>query len=353
MADKQQRRTTSSATASPAPSQTAAVATAKTPPAPPPSPAGYFPDLGMKDETGAYGAMNSGPRTEPVRGIVEHRTESPTMDAARNSYAHQVATHGSIGAHYLIGTEGETSLTVPTDKKTSHVRGNQDKAWKGANAWAIGIENVGMPAKIDPDKDVHEQVDRLTLSPEMKKRLLAMPEPALKQSLADGKNKKGVMQYALHTDITGPQKRANYNLVNQLTATNHLNPATDVKGHEQVDYKTTGEGEPIIEFLAAMRDVPAKIAALEARIAKMQADPQSSAEELGKLKALLAREQGSRAAVTADKTPAENLAMEGEKTLAPEGVTPTGPAHAREADRTDYYDHFWARKQALDAAASP
>lgn len=359
MADKQTRRVPSPAKAlqgpandRPGPARApAAPAKAKAPPAPPPPPAGFFPDLGMKDETGAYGAMNSGSRSLPVAGIVEHRTESPTMDSARNSYAQQVKTGGSVGAHYLIGQGGETSLTVPTDKKCSHVRGNQDKAWKGANAWSIGIENVGMPAKIDPNKDVHEQVKGLTLPPAMKKRLLEMKEPALKSSLADGKDAKGVMQYALHTDIPGPQKRANYNLVNQLTAAHGLDPATQVKGHEVVDYKTTGEGEPIIEFLAAMRDIPTKIAALEARIAKMEADPAASPETVTKLKALLAKEKASRAAVEADKTPAENLALEGEKTLAPEGAAPEGPAHAREADRTDFYEHFWDRKQGLDSAA--
>lgn len=155
--------------------------------------------------------------------------------------------------------------------------------------------------------------------------------------------------WAIHTDLPGPQKRANQNLVTQLTATHGLNPATQVKGHEQVDYKTTGEGEPIIEFLAAMRDLPSKIAALEARVASLEGDPKSPQEELVKLKALLTREKATQQAVAADKTPAENLALEGEKTLTEEGQ-PVGPAHDRERDRVDFYDHFWARKQGLDAA---
>lgn len=358
MADKQPRRAPSTAKAAPAASHDrpaaavspAAAPKAKAPPAPPPPPAGLFPNLGMKDETGDFGKMSSGNRTVPTAGIVEHRTESPTMESARNSYRKQVKTGGSIGAHYLIGQNGDTSLTVPTDKNPSHVRGNLDKGWKGANEWAIGIENVGMPTLLDGGKDMHEQVGKLNLTPAMRKRLLAKDEKSLKESLADTDDKKRKI-WAIHEDIPGPQKRANQNLVTRLTAEHNLDPVTQVRGHEQVDSKTTGEGEPIIEFLAAMRDIPSKIAALEARIAKMEADPAASPQELTKLKALLAKEKASRAAVEADKTPAENLALEGEKTLAPEGVAPEGPAHAREADRADFYDHFWDRKQGLDSAA--
>lgn len=352
MAAKDQRRTTTRAQApktAPVPKATAA-ARPKEPPAPPAPPAGLFSNLGMRDETPAFGAMNSGDRSQPVGGIVEHRTESPTMESARNSYRSQVAKGGSVGAHYLIGTDGSTSLTVPTDKKTSHVRGNKEKEWKGANAWSIGIENVGMPAKIDGDKDVHKQVEALTLPPAMRKRLLATDEKTLKSQLDDGVEG-GKRQYALHTDIPGAQKRANHNLIGQLATANHLDPATQVRAHEDVDYKTTGEGEPIIEFLAAMRDIPAKIAALEARVAALQKSG-GSGEEIETLKALLDREKATQRAVALDKTPAENLALEGEKTLAPEGAAPEGPAHEREQQRVEFYDQFWARKQALDAAAT-
>ncbi len=349
MAGKEQRRA-SAKTPAPAPQAPTVAPKAKPVPEPPAPPAGLFPNLGMNDETAAFGKMNSGDRSKPIAGIVEHRTESPTMESARNSYRGQVAKGSSVGAHYLIGTDGATSLTVPTDKKTSHVRGNKDSDWKGANAWSIGIENVGMPAKIDGDKDVHKQVAGLSLPPAMRERLLGMDEAALKTQLEDGVEG-GKRQYALHTDIPGPQKRANYNLVNQLTAAHGLDPATQVKAHEQVDEKTTGEGEPIIEFLSAMRDIPSKIAALEARIAKMQADGGPEGAIAG-LTALLHREQATQRAIAADKTPAENLALEGEKTLAPEGGSAEGPAHEREQQRVDFYDNFWARKLALDAAAT-
>ena len=125
------------------------------------------------------------------------------MESARNGYRSQVAKGGSIGAHYLVGADGQTSLTVPTDKNRSHVRGNRDKVWRGANAWSIGIENVGMPAQFDGAKDFHAQVESLELSPELRKRLLAMSEPALKSALADGKDDDRKPLWAVHTDIPG------------------------------------------------------------------------------------------------------------------------------------------------------
>ncbi len=346
---KQQRRVSANAqTQAPAVAPVAQKAAPKAPAAPPAPPAGFFPELGMKNETADFGKMSSGNRTVPTAGIVEHRTESPTMESARNSYRNQVKTGGSIGAHYLIGQNGDTSLTVPTDKNPSHVRGNLDKGWKGANEWAIGIENVGMPTLLDGGKDMHEQVGKLNLTPAMRKRLLAKDEPSLKSSLADTDDKKRKI-WAIHEDIPGPQKRANQNLVTRLTAEHNLDPVTQVRGHEQVDSKTTGEGEPIIEFLAAMRDIPTKIAALESRVAAMESDPAASKDELTRLKALLAREKATQHAVAVDKTPAENLALEGEQTLGEDGQA-TGPAHDRERARVEFYDNFWSRKQGLDAA---
>ena len=99
-----------------------------------------------------------------------------------------------------------------------------------------------------------------------------------------------------------------------------------------------------------MRDIPSKIATLGARVATLEADPASSKDELKELRALLARKKATQQAVALDKTPGENLTLEGESTLAVDGE-PSGPAHDRERDRADFYDHFWARKQGLDAAA--
>ncbi|MDP2306878.1 MAG: peptidoglycan recognition family protein [Pseudomonadota bacterium] len=308
---------------------------------PPPPPAGLFPGMGIQDETKEFGPLASRDREGAPQGVVLHRTESPTMESARNSYRTQIEKGNHVGAHYLVGKEGETSLTVPTDKVASHVRGNKDEAWKGANGWSVGIENVGMPSKIDPKKDIRAQVKALELPPAMKARLLGLSDKELKATLKDGGNE-------MHQDITGPQKRSNWNLVNALSKAHGFDIGTKVQAHEEVDHKTLGEGEPIKEFVSAMQAWPEKLKALGARIAKMQADPKHDPKALEQLVAQLEKDQATWAAVQADKTPAENTALDAEKIL----ETP-GPATAREADRSSFYKEFWPRSQALDKAGTP
>ena len=282
------------------------------------------------------GALASRDRTEDVRGVVVHRTESSTMESTRNSYRERIKSGDHVGAHYLIGKEGETSLTVPTDKVAWHVRGNKDDDWKGANAWSIGIENVGMPTKIAKDKPLRPQVEALSLPPAMRARLLAMDDKQLKAALAD-------CDYEVHTDITGPQKRSNWNLVGAIARDKKLDIGTQVQAHEDVDYKTLGEGEPIKEFLGAMQEWPKKIAALEKKVQELR--QKGSPEDLAKAEAALAQAKASWDAVSRDKTPAENNALEGERLLGQ-----PGDATAREGERTRFYNDFWPRTQALDKA---
>lgn len=323
-----------------APAAAPAKAPGKAKEAPPP-PAGLFPGMGIQDETQEFGPLASRDREGAPRGVVLHRTESPTMESARNSYRTQMKKGNHVGAHYLVGKEGETSLTVPTDKVASHVRGNKDEDWKGANGWSVGIENVGMPSKLDPAKDLRPQVEALALPPAMKARLLGLTDKQLKATLKDGGNE-------IHQDITGPQKRANWNLVGALSKAHGIDIGTNVQAHEDVDHKTLGEGEPIKEFISAMQAWPDKLKTLAARIATMQADPKHDPKVLEQLVAQLEKDKATWAAVQADKTPAENTALDAEKIL----ETP-GPATAREADRSQFYDQFWPRTQALDKAGAP
>jgi N-acetyl-anhydromuramyl-L-alanine amidase AmpD len=308
---------------------------------PPPPPAGLFPGMGIQDETQEFGPLASRDREGAPEGVVLHRTESPTMESARNSYRTQMKKGNHVGAHYLVGKEGETSLTVPTDKVASHVRGNKDDDWKGANGWSVGIENVGMPAKVDAKKELRPQVEALDLPPAMRTRLLGLTEKQLKATLADGGNE-------IHQDITGPQKRSNWNLVNALSTAHGFDIGTKVQAHEDVDHKTLGEGEPIKEFVSAMQAWPEKLKALGARIAAMRADPKHDPKALEQLVVQLEKDEATWKAVQADKTPAENTALDAEKIL----ETP-GPATAREADRKGFYDKFWPRTQALDKAGAP
>jgi len=338
MGDKTPRRSRDSQPSKPAPA--AIQENPKLPKAPPPPPAGLYSDLGVKDETKEFGDLASRDRSEDPRGVVLHRTESPTMESARNSYRDQMANGNHVGGHYLIGENGDTSLTVPTDKVVAHVRGNKDAGWKGANAWSVGIENVGMPTKLNPKGDLREQVKAQDLSPDMRARLLALPDNKLKAALADS-------GYELHHDISGPQKRANWNLVNRLATDHKLDVGSQVQAHESVDEKTLGEGEPIKEFLGAMQAWPKKIAALEAKIAKLQAQPDADAGTIERLNAELTRDKATWQAVQSDKTARENTQLEAEKMM-----EQPGEATAREQNRADFYNDFWSRTQALNEAAS-
>lgn len=339
MPGKSQRKTTHTGT-------DAVVAEGKTdkkdpkPKPPPPPPQGLFTDLGVKDETKEFGALSSGDRTQDIRGVIVHRTESSTMESTRNSYRTQIEKGNHTGAHFLIGKEGETSLTVPTDKVPYHVRGNKEKEYKGANQWTVGIENVGMPTKIDPDGDVRKQVEALDLPPGMRARLLAMDDKTLKATLKDCENE-------VHTDITGGQKRANWNLVNKLATTHGLDVGTDVRAHEHVDEKTLGEGEPITEFLGEMRQRGDKLQKLEEKLVEMAKDPEVDEAKLAQAKALLEQQKAAWTAVQADKTPQENNALAGEE------IVGKGPANEREERRKQFYAQFWPQTQAINELLKP
>ena len=95
MGDKTPRRSRDSQPSKPAPA--AIQENPKVPKAPPPPPAGLYSELGVKDETKEFGDLASRDRSEDPRGVVLHRTESPTMESARNSYRDQMAN----GNHFL------------------------------------------------------------------------------------------------------------------------------------------------------------------------------------------------------------------------------------------------------------
>ena len=276
----------------------------------------------MRDETGSFGKLGYGSRTDST-GVVLHRTESPSMQSTRNAYTDRVNKGSNVGAHYLIGQEGETSLTVPTNKNVGHTRGNKDRSHRNDNRNTIGIENVGMASQLSRRGNLRAQVEGLNLPPEMRKRLLALSDSKLKQTMRD-------TQYLVHTDVTGPQKRANWNLVNALKD-EHDFTLDDVYAHEQVDYKTLGEAEPLVEFFAARRRWPAMLQALRD---KAENDPA--------LKGVLAQEEATWAALQVDGTQAEKNAVDGEKILGE-----PGPAQEREADRAAFYDQFWSRYERL------
>ena len=275
-----------------------------------------------------FGALGYGQLRDPSE-VVLHQTDSSTADSTRGAYDNRVKNGQHIGAHYLIGKDGETSLTVPTDRKVAHA--------KGHNSTAIGIENVGLHNSVNPRGDLHAQIEAMNLTPGLKEELLALSPAQLRSRMsANGNN--------IYEDITGPQKRSTWNLLGKLSDDHGLDLEADVHAHEHIQAKTIGEGENVEEMVDAMVAWPAKIDALRARIDGLKADaapPESYAE----LEALLAEQQANFAAVEADATVAEENALEGEAILGE-----PGPATAREERRVAFWDAFYENMAALDAA---
>ena len=90
----------------------------------PPQTPGLYDGLYITDETGTYGALGRTQRRGDPTEVILHQTGSNDADSARRAYSQRIREGSSIGAHYLIDREGETSLTVPTDRVVSHAVGH-------------------------------------------------------------------------------------------------------------------------------------------------------------------------------------------------------------------------------------
>lgn len=292
---------------------------------------GMYPQIGMQDETDRFKGLGAHPRRGDPSGVILHQTDSHDGDAVRRAYDQRIQQGSSVAAHYLIDKDGTTGLTVPTNEVAYHAIGH--------NSTDVGIEVVGRANRLDRHGDFHAQIEALDITPRLKERLLAMSPAELKQTMRDN-------GYAIYGDITGPQKRATWNLLQQLTGEFGLDMKDDVQAHEHVQAKTIGEGENVEEMVDTMVAWPDKIAALEARIAELEAqggDPQTLAE----LQERLATEKVLFDAVSRDKTAAENNALEGEGLLGE-----TGPATEREGLREQFWDGFYPHMEGLQEMIS-
>ena len=290
---------------------------------------GMYAGLGIEDRTDDFGDLGARKRRNDPNEVILHQTMSTSGESTEDAYAQRVQRGEHVGAHYLIDEEGQTSLTVPTDEIVYHAVGH--------NSNAIGIENVGMPAQVSQRSDMHAQIEALNLSPQLKARLLAMDEPTLKRTLADNGN-------YIYQDITGPQKRANWNLLRAIAAEHGISLDDGVDSHEHVQAKTVGEGENIEEMVDAMVAWPGKLDQLEQRIADVRAESSPDRALLRRMSAELASQRAAYAAVEVDKTIQENNALEGEGVLGA-----GGPATDREALRVTFWNEFFPRMQRLDA----
>ncbi|MFK7927816.1 MAG: N-acetylmuramoyl-L-alanine amidase [Myxococcota bacterium] len=282
----------------------------------------------MKNETARFGKLGRNPRGRDPSGVVLHQTDTSTADQVRTAYDSRIKKGQTRGAHYLIDTDGTTSLTVPTDRRTAHSAGH--------NSDTIGIENVGPHVSLDKKGDLRAQVEGLDMAPPLKARLLAMDDKTLKRTMRDN-------GYNAYEDISGPQKRANWNLLGKITDEHGMDMQADVNAHEHLNAKVIGEGENIELMVDAMSAWPAKIEELRTKIADREAS--GDTEGLEELKAVLAEQERAQAATSVDGTQQERNAVDGEAVLG-EG----GPATEREETRTSFWDDFYGNMGRLDAA---
>lgn len=288
---------------------------------------GMYDGLGIQDDTDKYGDLGVRDRNGAPSEVILHQTMSTTGASTEGAYASRIARGQHVGAHYLVDEQGDTSLTVPTDEVVYHA--------KGHNSSAIGIETVGMPEQVDQRADMHEQIGAMALSPKLKDRLMSMGPKELARTLANNGN-------YIYQDITGPQKRANWNLLRAIAAEHGISLDADVDAHEHVQAKTIGEGENIEEMVDTMLHWPGKIEALESRIGELERN-HGNPGLLVELKAELETQKADYEAVSLDKTTTENNALEGEAILGE-----LGPAAERENRREQFWDEFYPNMDRLD-----
>ena len=85
----------------------------------------------------------------------------------------------------------------------------------------------------------------MDLAPGLRGELLGLTDRQLDRRMGDNGNN-------IYEDITGPQKRGNWNLLGALGATHDLDLGADVNSHEHVAEKTLGEGANTEEMVDVM-----------------------------------------------------------------------------------------------------
>ncbi|MDX2304446.1 MAG: LysM peptidoglycan-binding domain-containing protein, partial [Microscillaceae bacterium] len=212
---------------------------------------GLYPGINIEDKTASYKKFIVGDLKE-IKNIILHRTDSSTASSTFSTYNDRLKKGSHIGAQYLIGQDGIIYLITPADKKLYHVVGEKNRSFNNNNS--IGIENVGLHHSLSKAKDnsyeemvkVRKEIKNLSLSPNLKSRLLNLSDKLLYNVLSSN-------GWNIYLDISGEQKRANWLLVKHLHADFSIDE-DNVVAHESIDSKTIGEGENIKEFLNTMKD---------------------------------------------------------------------------------------------------
>lgn len=324
------------------------------PPPEPKVPEGLFP--GVQDLTSKYGKLASGPRSSTTDSVIMHRTHAAKGSSTLSGYDQQIKDGKSRGAQYLIDENGQTMLITGSDQKTTHVQNN--------NSTAVGIEVTGPGVNLMPALNqgkLREKLEGMNLSPAYKERLLGYDDKTLNQMV---KSNAYEGESSIYEDISGKQKRSVWNLTTQLTkkygldindtstpgknesGQNHYTNGQlpDISAHEQVQAKSMGEGEPMIEFIKERGNYPKLVAQAQKKLAEMEAAG-ASPEQMARMQEMVLREQSTLSALNVDGTQKEIDAVKAEK----DGGKP-GEATLRENSRTTFYDNFYDRIGALKKA---
>jgi LysM repeat protein len=250
------------------------LATGGTSPARPTSPAapapsatpGAFADIPVDDRSGLFGGLASG-AMQKVNSIILHRTGG-TAAAALRGYAERIKNKSTIGAHYLIDEKGLVILTVPIDRRVSHVGRTRTGFENSNNSHAVGIEHAGAPLVMPVPVSAKDtatleknrmSIARMDIAPLFRRRLLDLSDRDLFQVARD--NRDG-QRWFLYGDLDAPQRPSAFRLAARLLEFFGLGEA-DLLAHETVSFKSIGEGENIKEFLAARFSYPQRVARLE------------------------------------------------------------------------------------------
>lgn len=309
---------------------------------------GDYKDVPVDDRTATYGKLAAGslPKAD-VKSVILHQTGGSSGSSTLSGYSERIKIKSTIGAHYLIDETGKIILTVPVNKKVSHVGKTKSGFDKTAsNAHAIGIEHVGAETKLDLPanakdaatlKKNRDVLRAMTLAPALKQRLIAMTDAQLYAVARDNRDPdKTKLYWYIYGDINAAQKRSSFLLTSKLMTDFGL-AEKDLLPHETVSWKNIGEGENIKEYLTARLAYPRLVSKLEALVSADATLAKDS--ELAKL---VTAEKDTVAALIKDATAAETKALETEK-----AAGKPAEATAREKLRAVFYDKFWARQTQL------
>ncbi len=288
-----------------------------------------FSGIPVDDRTGKFGGLSSGPLPKAaVNSIILHRTGGSAAAALR-SYQNRIETGSTIGAHYLVDEKGAVILTVPIDRRVSHVGRTRDGFENSSNSHAVGIEHAGAPLSLDVPANAKDtatleknraSIAHMDIAPLFRRRLLDLSDRELLQVARDNREKPGDVKWSLYGDLDAPQRRACCVLVSALMT--HFGLAERICSPiETVSFKSIGEGENIKEFLTARFAYPGLVARLAAL-----AEGNAALRANVALQSLVGEEKPLAAALAVDATAGE--------------VGPQNPI-------APFYDKFWKRRAQL------